>query len=375
LKNYFFKKKGLEKASFLFRKCSTCAGKQQAEEIVQFGNRAHSVSRRTRGFYDKLPAFVYLCAFLLKNMQTDSFISDLKNTYRNGGMTIKLIFINVLVFIVIGILEVLAKILGGSGGNFINALIYNIFALHRNFGFFIVRPWGLFTSIFTHYSIIHLLFNLLFIYGVGRIFEQFFSGKRLLYTYILGGLFGGILEIIAALLFPNFGGTYVIGASGSVLAILVATAFYQPKLTVSVWGLFNIRLIYIALIFILSNLYSAGMGIQDGTAYFAHLGGALLGYLSVQNPFSYGNIINRGIRIGDYLTGFFKINTAKSGTFRYSKSTSHPTTTRFKTDEEYNVESRQRREKIDTILDKISKSGYESLSKAEKELLFKQSNK
>lgn len=297
-----------------------------------------------------------------------NFVSDLKNTFYSGGMTVKLIFINVLVFIVIGVLEVLARIIGGNVGNGITELTISIFTLSASFKAFIFKPWGLFTSIFTHFGLMHLLFNMLFLYSVGRMFEQFFSAKRLLYTYILGGLAGGIFELVSHLILPGVEGGLVVGASGAVMAILVATAFYQPQLTVSIWGLFNMRLIYLALIFILINLYSAGMGIEDGTAYFAHLGGALLGYFSVKNPFSSNNIINRGIRMGDKLMQFFKQKPKSS----FNKSTSNA---RFKTDEDYNFEAKQRQEKIDKILDKISKSGYESLTKEEKDFLFRQSNK
>jgi membrane associated rhomboid family serine protease len=297
-----------------------------------------------------------------------NFVSDLKNTFYSGGMTVKLIFINVLVFIAIGILEVLARIIGGNVGNGMSELTISIFTLSASLKAFIFKPWGLFTSIFTHFGLIHLLFNMLFLYSVGRMFEQFFSAKRLLYTYILGGLAGGIFELISHLILPGVEGGLVVGASGAVMAILVATAFYQPQLTVSVWGLFNMRLIYLALIFILINLYSAGMGVEDGTAYFAHLGGALLGFFSVKNPFSSNNIINRGIRMGDKLMQLFKKKPKSS----FNKSTSNA---RFKTDDDYNFESKQRQEKIDKILDKISKSGYESLTKEEKDFLFRQSNK
>lgn len=302
-------------------------------------------------------------------MQTEnSFIADLKNTYRTGGMTIKLIFINVLVFIVVGIIEVLARILGTGLLNIMD----DVFGLHTNIREFIVRPWGLFTNIFTHYTFFHLLLNMLILFGAGRIFEQFFSAKRLLYTYILGGIFGGLLEIVAHLILPGFSDAVLIGASGSVMAILVAIAFYQPQLTVSVFGLFNIRLIFIALILILANLYNAGIGTTNGTAYFAHIGGALLGFISVRNPFSSTNIINRGIRTGDKLAGLFKRNKTKSGNFRYSRSKAAQSRG-FKSDEEYNMEAKKRQERIDAILDKISKSGYESLTKEEKDLLFRQS--
>lgn len=271
-------------------------------------------------------------------MQTEnSIISDLKNTFRTGGMTVKLIFINVLVFIFISLIEVLSRILGGT---LLLDITNSIFVLFTPIRDFIIKPWGLFTSIFTHFGILHLLFNMVFLYSVGRMFEQFFSAKRLLYTYILGGVFGGIFEILAHLLLPG-GATMVIGASGAVMAILVATAFYQPQLTVSVWGLFNMRLIYLALIFIGINLYSVGMGIDDNTAYFAHLGGALLGYLSVKNPFSSSNVINRGMRLGDKIVKLFQRKTVKKGNFHYTKNTKSDNK-RFKTDEEYNREAKMR---------------------------------
>ncbi|HNR86509.1 MAG TPA: rhomboid family intramembrane serine protease, partial [Taishania sp.] len=171
-----------------------------------------------------------------------NFVSDLKSTFYSGGMTVKLIFINVLVFIVIGVLEVLARIIGGNVGNGITELTISIFTLSASFKAFIFKPWGLFTSIFTHFGLMHLLFNMLFLYSVGRMFEQFFSAKRLLYTYILGGLAGGIFELVSHLILPGVEGGLVVGASGAVMAILVATAFYQPQLTVSIWGLFNMRL-------------------------------------------------------------------------------------------------------------------------------------
>lgn len=305
-------------------------------------------------------------------MQTEnSIVSDLKNTFNTGGMTIKLIFVNAIVFVLISVTEVLGRLIGGNIGMTIQTIVESIFSLNVPIKEFIIKPWGLFTYAFTHYSFIHLLFNMIFLFGIGRIFEQFFSAKRLLYTYILGGVLGGILEVLAQLIIPGYGGTHVVGASGAVLAILVATAFYQPQLSVSIFGLFNMRLIFIALIYILSNVYSFLMGTESSIAYMAHLGGALLGYISVQNSFAHTNIINRAMRLGDKITGLFKPKKTKTGHFRYSKSEGR----HFKSDEEYNMDAKNRQQQIDAILDKISRSGYESLTKDEKELLFKQSGK
>lgn len=298
----------------------------------------------------------------------NNFVSELKNTYRSGGMTTKLIFINIVVFIGIGLLEVLGRNVFSGFYTF----LYYLIGLCTNIGEFVFRPWGLFTYMFSHFGFMHLLTNMLFLYVVGKFFEQFFSAKRLLYTYILGGIFGGLFEILVHLIVPSMNGSYVIGASGSVMAVMAAIAFYQPQLTVSVWGLFNIKLIYIAALFLFSNLYSVGMGADSGVAYFAHLGGMLLGYLSIKNPFSSTNIINRGMALGDKFIALFQSKRSKKGKFTYSKDRASQTRT-YKTDEQYNMEAKQKQERINAILDKISKSGYESLSKEEKELLFSQS--
>lgn len=298
----------------------------------------------------------------------NTILNDLKSTFRNGGMTTKLIFINVLVFIGIGLLEVLGRNVNSG----FYTLLYYLIGLCTNIGEFVFRPWGIFTYMFSHFGFMHLLMNMLFLYVVGQYFEQFFSAKRLLYTYILGGIFGGLFEILVHLIVPSMNGSYVIGASGSVMAVMAAIAFYQPQLTVSVWGLFNLKLIYIALLFLFSNLYSVAMGADSGIAYFAHLGGMLLGYMSIQNPFSSTNIINRGINMGDKITTLFQSKKVSKGNFTYSKERASETRV-YKTDEQYNMEAKRKQERIDAILDKISKSGYESLSKEEKDLLFSQS--
>jgi len=303
-------------------------------------------------------------------MQTEnSIFSEIKNRYLQGSMTVKLIFINIAVFVLISFLEVLGRIAGWNAYSFIDFL----FACPTNIGNFVKQPWGLITSIFAHYSFWHLVFNLLMLYGASLIFERFFSSKRLLYTYLLGGIFGCLMEMFAHLfLFNSY--PALIGASGSVMAILVAIGFYQPHLRVSIWGLFTVRIVWVALILILINLYNAGIGTANGTAYFAHLGGAFLGLVSIKNPFSSSNIISRTIQIGDKTNRFFtKITTKKKKLYWNKKPTYKPTNTRFKTDEEYNQDAKIRQEQIDIILDKISHSGYESLTKKEKELLFRKS--
>jgi membrane associated rhomboid family serine protease len=306
-------------------------------------------------------------------MQTErNLIEDLKHQYKHGGMTIRLIIFNVAVFLLIQIASVFGRLIGGEVELQVNSILNSIFALNIDFSQFIHKPWGLFTSIFAHFSILHLLFNMLFLYSAGKFFESMFDQKRMIYTYLFGGIVGGMIELIAHLVFPALSGqaVVIVGASGSVMAIFSALAFHRPNLMVNVFNLFSIRLIFIAGIFILIDLVS--LGLDDGTAHFAHLGGALFGMLSVYNYNSSSNLLNRLQMLGDRISRFFKTLFSSNKKLKVRKGGAYQNP-RFKSDEEYNVEKKQKQAKTDAILDKISKSGYESLTKAEKEFLFSQS--
>lgn len=306
-------------------------------------------------------------------MQTErTFLDDLKYQYNHGGMAIRLIIINSAVFLLIQILLVFSQLIKGKAGGFLNEFTYAVFSLKCNLGEFILQPWGLVTSIFAHFSLIHFLFNMIFLYSVGRIFEQILDGKRLLYTYILGGMTGGLLEILAHAVFPGIQGQsiVVVGASGSVMALFAALAFYRPNLNVSLFGMLNVRLIILAGIFILYDLLS--LNSKDGTAHFAHLGGVILGMISINGMNRSSNVINTTQNMFERLMNFFKGLLKPKSKLKVKKGGQHG---RPKTDEEYLEEAKARQAKIDTILDKISKSGYESLTKAEKDFLFHQSKK
>jgi membrane associated rhomboid family serine protease len=305
-------------------------------------------------------------------MQTErTFIDDIKYQFRYGGMTIRLLILNAAVFIGIQLILVIGRLIGGEFGGVANELLRTVFALHTDPVEFLLHPWGLFTSIFSHFGFFHFLFNMVFLYFSGRMFEQLFDQKRLLYTYLLGGFFGGFFELLAHSLFPALQGsaTVVVGASGSIMAIFSAIAFYRPNMTVMLFGLFPVRIIIIAGIFILSDLVS--LGTADNTAHFAHIGGVVLGMLSIRSIYSSRNIINRAQFVGDRISLFFQGIFQRKPKMKVTKGGGRT----VKRDEDYAFEAKQRQEKIDKILDKISKSGYDSLSKAEKDFLFQQSKK
>jgi len=293
-------------------------------------------------------------------MQSKNLLEEFKFQIRHGKMTNKLIIINVGVFVLIQLLMAIQR-LTETPDDF---LMNNIFALDTQIGGFLMRPWGLFTSIFSHFDLWHLLFNMLFLYFAGKFFETIFDQKRLLATYLIGGIIGGLVELLAHFIFfhNSSNSPFVVGASGSIMAIFAAIAFYSPNTKVMLFGVFPIRLFILALFFLLKDII--GIGQEDGIAHFAHIGGAILGVVSVQNTYDKRNIITFILKLFKNLSTFnFGVRKETSKSFR------------AKSDAAYNYEKKMKQEKTDVILDKIAKSGYESLNKAEKDFLFNQSNK
>lgn len=307
-------------------------------------------------------------------MQTEnSFIDSIKNKYQNGGVAIKLIFINTAVFVIIALLNTLFKLLGFNELNeFVSYL-----GLNTAFKTAIFKPWTFVTSLFVHFGFMHLLFNMLFLYFAGQLFLQYFDSKKLVFTYILGGVLAGVIEMLARSVFPGLSGTptTIVGASGSIMAIFAAVAFYRPKTKLQFPFNIQVPIILIAALFFLSDLINTAN--NDGVAHFAHIGGAIFGLISIQKPYSSRNILNFSISLYDRILSSFSKNktvrmkTQKGGKFKTKDSYSR--NTRSKSDEEYNMNAKDRQEKTDAILDKISKSGYDSLTKKEKEFLFNQS--
>lgn len=293
--------------------------------------------------------------------QQRSIIDELKHQYKSGGMLMKLIFINVIVFLVINLIGVVGRLAGPDTGLILDEFVYDLFTIQTYPSHFITHPWGLFTHMFSHQRFFHLLFNMIMLYGFGRMFLQFFSHKRLFYTYLLGGIFGALFEM-GSNIFPTISTSSALGASGAVMAVIFAVSAHKPQMEVNLFGAFKVKLFIIAGFLFLANFLS--LGLDDGTGHFAHIGGAVLGFLSVQQLKSSTNIVNMASRFGDWFLSLFR---------RKPKLSVEKGDTRRMTDEEYNMDKKRQQEEVDRILDKISKSGYESLSKKEKDFLFKQS--
>lgn len=276
-------------------------------------------------------------------------------------MLIKIIVINIAVFLVF--------YLGSFILNIPETTTKSWFVLPTSVSTFILQPWSIITYIFLHSGFWHIFWNMLILYYFGNYVENLFIGKRLLTIFLLGGIAGGLLYMLAYNLFPAFTDEGIRGnlqgASAAVFAVMVFIATYSPNSEMRIFR-WNIKLWQIALFFVLKDLISLPASGNAG-GLIAHMGGALFGYLYA-TQLAKGNDIGAWFdRLMDRVSNLF--SSRKKAPFKKvhkNKTTYQSTGKKVTTD--------QRQQQIDAILDKISKSGYESLSKKEKDFLFKAGN-
>lgn len=288
------------------------------------------------------------------------FFSEIKRAFKDGSSLNKFLIINLGIFVVIKLFS-LFILLFKLGFN-TKQWVLSWLAVPASLPVLLYKPWTLFTYMFLHLDFFHILFNMLMLFWFGRIFTEYLGNKKFISTYILGGLAGALLYILAFNLFPAFEevipSAQALGASASVLAILVAVATYVPNYTMHMILLGPVRLKYIAIVLVVIDLLSIESGNPGG--HIAHIGGALFGFFYIKQIQKGRNIAGWFDKIIGFLAGFFKPQSKIKVV--HNK--------RRKSDEEFNTEKRIKQERIDNILDKISKSGYESLTKEEKEILF-----
>ncbi len=292
-------------------------------------------------------------------------ITDLKETFRRGNIFIQLIYINVSIFIIGTLINVFLQLFQHSIPD-----IFGIFALPASFIRFFHQPWSIITYMFMHAGLLHILFNMLWLYWFGSLFLHFFSAKHLRGLYILGGILGGLLYMVAYNVFPLFNQevavSTLVGASASVLAIVAATAYREPNYRVQLFLFGAIRLKYLALVVIGIDVLSITSSNAGG--HIAHLGGALAG-LWFATSLSKGADLTAWINwLLDAFISLFQKKTWK----HKPKMKVHyggGTTSREK-DYDYNAHKKAQSDEIDRILDKLKKSGYDSLTTEEKKSLF-----
>lgn len=291
----------------------------------------------------------------------------LKNLYKQNGMLGVLILINTIIFLTISLLFLLQGGYSSTGNGLAETVVYKL-AGPGNPKELMYQPWSVFTQMFTHYSFTHFLFNMIALFFMARIFVQLLGERRLLSTYLLGGIVGYITHVAMYYLLPDFTGgsaAPVVGASGAVYAIFMAVAFLRPKLTVYFFGLIRMPIIVLGIAYVLYDLMAVNN--QDGVAHYAHLGGALFGALSIINVNSPKNFMNR---FDKWLAGFRAWFKRKPKMKIYSQEE-----VQQMDDDQYRSEKAASQERVDAILEKISKKGYEGLTKEEKEILFNESKR
>ncbi len=292
----------------------------------------------------------------------------LKEIFFGRNVLSRLILINTIIYLVVNVIGLFSSLFNLTDSNTLNPLV-KILALPADLSLLGSKPWTLLTYMFLQENFFHLLFNIVMLYFGGKIFKEYLNQAKLFWTYIIGGVFGGLFFILSFNIFPVFDSitsqSIAMGASASVLAIIIAIATYVPDYTVHLFLFGKFKLKYLAIAFIAIDVLSIQADNPGG--HIAHLGGALWGFI-------YAFSLKRG---NDIYRIFYKLYIPK---FTWNRKTpkfdtSRPKTGRPLSDDEYNTARSATQEEIDHILDKISKSGYSSLTSKEKELLFKTSNK
>ena len=291
----------------------------------------------------------------------DNILNNLKHEFKKGTILNKLIYINVGMFLLFSILGVISFMFQFD----ISPLLNKLYLPAEN-SRLISQPWTFITYMFLHSGFMHLLFNMLWLHFGGKIFLQYLHPKQLLSTYILGGISGGLLFIISYNYIPSLQvylyGSQALGASASVLAIIVAIATYKPNYSVQLPFIGFVKLKHIAIFTVALDIISIPKGNTGG--HIAHIGGAIFGYIYIKQ-------LQKG---NDFSTGFSNFLERLFNTFK-NKSKLKTVHKRARTDYEFNAGKSAQQKEIDKVLEKISKSGYESLSKKEKATLFSASKK
>lgn len=288
-------------------------------------------------------------------------ITDLKNDFRRASISQQFIYINCGIFVVTALVAIVGMLFNVGNYSWMEWL-----ELPAWLPQFIKQPWSLVTYMFLHAGLFHLLFNMLWLYSFGQLFLMFFSARHFRGLYFLGGFCGGLLYMLAYNVFPYFSsylyGSYLLGASASVLAIVIATAIREPEFRVSLLFFGQVRLKYLALIMIITDLLFVTSNNAGG--HIAHLGGALAGWwfaADLRKGTDVTKWINQAI---DWLLGGWKV---KRGSKKPKMKVHYGGRAN---DYEYNARKKEQDEEVDRILDKLKKSGYGSLTTEEKKRLF-----
>ncbi len=303
--------------------------------------------------------------------QNQNPVEEIKRFFSQGSVLSVLILINVAIWILIQAMQVVFFFNNTPAGEALE-IVKNAFAIPAYIPGLYLKPWTALTYMFLHFDVWHILFNMLWLYWFGKIFLEFLPSRQLVWIYLLGGLSGGLVFVLTFNTFPVFKDivavSFALGASASVMAIVAAVAVYVPNYTIQLFLFGRLKILYLAVILFVFDFFMIPSGNAGG--HIAHIGGALFGGLYIMLY----RITNKKSLPGnppDFIRNFINLFRGKtqsdsSFTGNYGRPVS---------DEEYNLKKKETQRKVDEILEKISKGGYDCLTKDEKEFLFKTSNK
>ena len=294
-------------------------------------------------------------------MTMDDFISKIKYNFKQGSILSKLIYINVGLFLIVRLLAVAFTLFNMNADTVLFWLQVPSSPIQL-----LYRPWTLLTYMFTHFDFLHIIFNMLWLYWFGGLFLNFFSERQLGGLYVIGGLAGALLYIVSYNFFPYFSNvaahSTLMGASASVMAIVFAVSFYKKDMEISLLLIGRIKLIYLALFTLGIDLLAITSDNAGG--HIAHIGGALSGILYASQYIKGKDLTTPFNKFIDFVVNLMRRKPRMKVTHR-----------RTENDWEFNARKHQEQEVIDRILDKLKRSGYESLSDNEKKQLFDASKK
>jgi membrane associated rhomboid family serine protease len=286
---------------------------------------------------------------------------EIKLSFRNGSYLTRLIYVNITLWVLVRLVFVGYSLSGVDGSWLLSWL-----ALPASFELFLSRPWSIVSFMFLHFELLHILFNMLWLYWFGKIFLEYHSQQKLLSLYIFGGLAGGLAFLAAYNGLPIFKERLVtselIGASASVIAVVLASAVYVPNHLINLAFIGPVRIKWIALISVI--LYVINLSGDNAGGNFAHIGGALWGWIYMSQLKMGRNLTGRFDRLVDMVFSWFKLKRK----LKIKYSSPNP-------DYDYNRNKKQQQNDVNQVLDKIGKSGYESLTFEEREILFKMGQK
>lgn len=296
-------------------------------------------------------------------MQSQHIGNQFTNFIKSGSLLSILFIMNVVIWLLMLLFPLVDYLYALPAGS-AKAGWLEWLALSSQWDVVLQRPWTVLTYMFLHDGFWHIFFNMVMLYFGGAMCCRYLGSRRFGWIYFFSGIVGGLLYLLVYNAFPigQLQTSSLVGASAAVLGVFVATAVYIPNQEVSFWLLrnFSIKMKWLAVIFVVIDLLAIPASNAGG--HIAHLGGALFGWLFV--------VVMRLWAKKPFRSPSFSFGGRKKKSFRNSQKASH-SSGRPLTDDEYNRRRAEDQKRVDAILDKISKYGYENLSKSEKEFLFK----